>query len=64
MVLLCRFAGGRLAGQRSIAGWVSEGMSGLSYLEFIRTLSKRVEEDWQGVQVRGGGMLSTDTCSE
>eukprot|EP00878_Enallax_costatus_P000486 GHUV01000578.1.p1 GENE.GHUV01000578.1~~GHUV01000578.1.p1 ORF type:complete len:1096 (+),score=414.34 GHUV01000578.1:291-3290(+) len=45
-----RFAGSRLAGQRSVAGWVGESMGGLSYLEFIRTLSKRVEEDWQGVQ--------------
>eukprot|EP00878_Enallax_costatus_P032453 GHUV01035664.1.p2 GENE.GHUV01035664.1~~GHUV01035664.1.p2 ORF type:complete len:108 (-),score=14.54 GHUV01035664.1:509-832(-) len=52
MYTACRFAGSRLAGQRSVAGWVGESMGGLSYLEFIRTLSKRVEEDWQGVQVR------------
>lgn len=45
-----RYAGVRLAAQRSLAGWLSETTGGLSYLEFIRTLSKRVEEDWQGVQ--------------
>ncbi len=49
-----RFAGSRLAAQRSTAGWVSEAMGGLSYLEFIRGLAKRVESDWDGVQVRGG----------
>jgi hypothetical protein len=41
----------RLAAQRSLAGWLSETTGGLSYLEFIRTLGKRVEEDWEGVQV-------------
>lgn len=50
-----RFAGSRLAGQRSVAGWVGEAMGGLSYLEYIRTLVKRVDEDWQGVQVRYRG---------
>jgi hypothetical protein len=48
------FAAKRLAGQRSVAGWMSESMGGLSYLEFIRTLAKRVEGDWDSVQVRGG----------
>lgn len=48
-----RYAGVRLAAQRSLAGWLSETTGGLSYLEFIRTLNKRVEEDWEGVQVRG-----------
>ncbi|KAF8058036.1 PREP1 [Scenedesmus sp. PABB004] len=45
-----RFAGSRLAAQRSVAGWVSESMGGLSYLEYVRGLAKRVEEDWEGVQ--------------
>lgn len=31
-----RFAASRLDAQRSIAGWVSESMGGVSYLEFIR----------------------------
>uniref|UniRef100_A0A383WCE6 Peptidase M16C associated domain-containing protein n=1 Tax=Tetradesmus obliquus TaxID=3088 RepID=A0A383WCE6_TETOB len=45
-----RYAASRLAAQRSIAGWVGEATGGLSYLEFIRGLAKRVEEDWEGVQ--------------
>jgi len=49
-----RFAGSRLAAQRSTAGWVGEAMGGLSYLEYIRGLAKRVEGDWDGVQVGGG----------
>lgn len=49
-----RFAAGRLSGQRSVAGWVSEQMGGLSYLESIRGLAKRVESDWDGVKVRRG----------
>ncbi|KAI8467060.1 MAG: peptidase M16C associated-domain-containing protein [Monoraphidium minutum] len=45
-----RFAGARLSAQRSTAGWVGEQMGGLSYLEFIRGLAKRVEADWDGVK--------------
>lgn len=44
------FAAKRLAAQRSTAGWLSETMGGLSYLEFIRNLSKRVESDWDSVK--------------
>lgn len=44
-----RFAASRLSAQRSTAGWVGEAMGGLSYLEYIRELSKRVESDWEGV---------------
>jgi len=40
-----RFAGARLAAQRSVAGWMGEVMGGLSYLEFIRALEKRVDSD-------------------
>jgi len=45
-----RFAASRLSGQRSIAGYVGEVMGGLSYLEYIRELAKRVESNWEGVQ--------------
>eukprot|EP00887_Chlorella_sp_A99_P003900 scaffold11.g3900.t1 len=45
------FAGSRLDGQRSVAGWANEQMGGLAYLEFIRGLVGRVESDWEGVQV-------------
>ena len=44
------FAGTRLDAQDNIAGWVSEQMGGVSYLEFIRGLVSRVESDWEGVQ--------------
>ncbi|KIY92916.1 hypothetical protein MNEG_15047 [Monoraphidium neglectum] len=45
-----RFASARLAAQRSTAGWVSEAMGGLSYLEYVRALAKRVESDWDSVK--------------
>ena len=44
------FAGTRLDAQRSVAGWVSEVMGGISYLDFIRGLVNRVDSDWEGVQ--------------
>jgi len=44
------YAAKRLGAQLSTAGWMSEQMGGLSYLEYIRTLAKRVESDWEGVQ--------------
>jgi presequence protease len=40
-----RFAGARLAAQRSVAGWMGEVMGGFSYLEFIRALEGRVDSD-------------------
>jgi len=43
------FAAKRLGAQRSLAGHVSEAMGGLSYLEYVRGLAKRVEADWPGV---------------
>ncbi|MEW5297561.1 MAG: hypothetical protein WDW36_000765 [Sanguina aurantia] len=43
------YASKRLSAQRSTAGYVSEVMGGLTYLDYIRTLGKRVEEDWEGV---------------
>lgn len=43
------FAGTRLDAQRSAAGWVSEQMGGIAYLDYIRALVTRVEEDWEGV---------------
>ena len=44
------FAATRLDAQRSIAGWVAEQTGGLSYLESIRQLAKRVDDDWEGVR--------------
>jgi hypothetical protein len=53
-----RFASARLSAQRSVAGFVGEAMGGLSYLEFIRGLAKRVESDWDGVQVGSRARLA------
>ncbi len=44
------FAARRLNAQNTVAGWLSEQMGGYSYLEFVRSLEKRVEADWPGVQ--------------
>ncbi|NMA97644.1 MAG: peptidase M16, partial [Phyllobacteriaceae bacterium] len=32
------------------AGWIAEQMSGVSYLEFLRDLVKRIDSDWAGVE--------------
>ncbi len=44
------FAAARLDAQRGAGGWVQEQMSGLAYLEHIRSLAARVDSDWPGVQ--------------
>jgi len=46
-----RFAASRLDAQRTTAGWVSEQMGGLSYLNYIRQLLPRVESEWDAVKV-------------
>ncbi|XP_013628970.1 PREDICTED: presequence protease 1, chloroplastic/mitochondrial [Brassica oleracea var. oleracea] len=42
-------AAARMDAMLNIAGWMSEQMGGLSYLEFLRTLEKKVGEDWEGI---------------
>ncbi|ODT69236.1 MAG: peptidase M16 [Pelagibacterium sp. SCN 63-23] len=32
------------------AGWIAEQMSGVSYLDFLRGLVKRIDSDWDGVE--------------
>ena len=44
------FAASRLDAQRNTAGWVSEQMGGLAYLEHMRSLVQRVDSDWPSVQ--------------
>ena len=44
------YAAARLDAQRSTAGWVSEQMGGLSYLDAIRALAQRVDAEWPAVQ--------------
>ena len=43
-------AAARLDAQRSIAGWASEQIGGLSYLNYVRELSQRIDSDWEGIQ--------------
>ncbi|CAH8261026.1 unnamed protein product [Arabidopsis lyrata] len=42
-------AAARMDAMLNIAGWMSEQMGGLSYLEFLHTLEKKVDEDWEGI---------------
>jgi hypothetical protein len=44
-----RVVASRLRSKFSEGHWVSEQVSGASYLLFLRRLIKRVEEDWEGV---------------
>ncbi|KAK9864580.1 hypothetical protein WJX84_000690 [Apatococcus fuscideae] len=43
-------AAARLDAQRSIAGWAQEQTGGLSYLNYVRDLSQRIDSDWEGIQ--------------
>ncbi len=40
----------RMRARHSLSGWLGELISGVSYLDYLRQLSKRVTEDWLGVQ--------------
>ncbi|CAI5508537.1 unnamed protein product [Closterium sp. Naga37s-1] len=42
-------AASRLDAMDSLAGWANEQMGGYSYLQYLRALEKRVDEDWPGV---------------
>jgi Zn-dependent M16 (insulinase) family peptidase len=44
------FAGSRLDAQRSVAGWAGELMGGIAYLDYVRALVGRVENDWDAVE--------------
>ena len=59
-----RFAASRLDAQRTTAGWVSEQMGGLSYLNFIRQLLPRVESEWDAVKVRLSYLTLCSLCGE
>ncbi|MGO8671101.1 MAG: insulinase family protein [Capsulimonadaceae bacterium] len=43
------FVARRLGARFTEAGWASEQMAGVSYLNFIRELADRVQSDWPGV---------------
>jgi Zn-dependent M16 (insulinase) family peptidase len=44
-----RFVNTRLRARFDQAGWVAEGIGGISYLFFLRDLARDVDEDWAGV---------------
>ncbi|CAK7329858.1 unnamed protein product [Dovyalis caffra] len=42
-------AAARMDAKLNVAGWISEQMGGVSYLEFLQALEERVDQDWAGV---------------
>ncbi|XP_054786624.1 presequence protease 1, chloroplastic/mitochondrial-like [Prosopis cineraria] len=42
-------AASRMDAKLNAAGWMSENMGGLSYLEFLRTLEEKVDQDWADI---------------
>ncbi|XP_022972421.1 presequence protease 1, chloroplastic/mitochondrial-like [Cucurbita maxima] len=42
-------AAARMDAKLNSAGWISEQMGGLSYLEFLRTLEEKVDQNWAEV---------------
>jgi Zn-dependent M16 (insulinase) family peptidase len=44
------FADTRIKAGLTEAGWISEQMSGVSYLDFLKGLVKRVDSDWASVE--------------
>ncbi|XVF67600.1 hypothetical protein PTKIN_Ptkin10aG0134200 [Pterospermum kingtungense] len=39
----------RIDAKLNVAGWISEQMGGVSYLEFLQVLEKKVDNDWTGI---------------
>ncbi|KAI6677917.1 hypothetical protein NL676_038713 [Syzygium grande] len=59
-------AAARMDAKLNVAGWISEQMGGISYLEFLRDLEERVDRDWDGIsssleEIRKS-LLSRDGC--
>ncbi|XAR59465.1 hypothetical protein NMG60_11015307 [Bertholletia excelsa] len=44
-----RVAAARMDAKLNVAGWIGEQMGGVSYLEFLQGLEKKVDEDWSGI---------------
>ncbi|KAL6963987.1 Homeobox protein PKNOX1, variant 2 [Sarracenia purpurea var. burkii] len=42
-------AAARMDAKLNVAGWIAEQMGGVSYLEFLHSLEKKVDEDWDGI---------------
>ena len=45
-------AAGRLGRQTTVAGWVSEELSGLAQFQYLGKILKRAEEDWSSVEAQ------------
>ncbi|KAB1207104.1 Presequence protease 2, chloroplastic/mitochondrial [Morella rubra] len=39
----------RMDAKLNVAGWISEQMGGVSYLEFLQALEEKVDQDWAGI---------------
>ncbi|XP_021851322.2 presequence protease 1, chloroplastic/mitochondrial [Spinacia oleracea] len=44
-------AAARMDAKLNSAGWISEQMGGISYLEFLRDLEEKVDQDWEGISL-------------
>ncbi|KAM0948972.1 putative peptidase M16, metalloenzyme, LuxS/M16 peptidase, peptidase M16C associated [Dioscorea sansibarensis] len=42
-------AAARMDAKLNVAGWISEQMGGVSYVEFLQDLEKKVDDDWDGI---------------
>lgn len=42
-------AAARMDAKLNVAGWISEQMGGVSYLEFLQALEDKVDQDWDGI---------------
>lgn len=42
-------AAARMDAKLNVAGWISEQMGGVSYLEFLQALEEKVDQDWDGI---------------
>ncbi|XP_050211088.1 presequence protease 1, chloroplastic/mitochondrial-like [Mercurialis annua] len=59
-------AAARMDAKLNVAGWISEQMGGISYLEFLQGLEKKVDQDWPSVsssleEIRTS-LLSRNSC--
>ncbi|XP_031491266.1 presequence protease 1, chloroplastic/mitochondrial-like isoform X2 [Nymphaea colorata] len=42
-------AASRMEAKLNIAGWISEQMGGISYLEFLQSLEKQIDHEWDSI---------------
>ncbi|XP_020083000.1 presequence protease 2, chloroplastic/mitochondrial-like isoform X2 [Ananas comosus] len=41
----------RINAKLNVAGWIDEQISGISYLEFLQNLEKKVDDDWDKISI-------------